>query len=70
MKAITHGWVVINPKHPSTGNEIVAEYTFARTRKESINLFVEGSSATWKLWRTEWNFQVVKAKCTIETFTK
>lgn len=67
MKSITHGWVVINPKHPSSGNEIICERTFARTRSKSIELFIEGTTMDWKHWRTKWNFRAVRAKCTIET---
>lgn len=70
MKTITHGWVVINSKHPTTGKEVVSDFSFARTRKGAINQFVEGSSASWKYWRAKWNFRVIKAKCTIETLNQ
>lgn len=67
MKSITHGWVVINPKHPSTGREMQIDSSFSKTRKESIKLFIQDSEADWKYWRNKYNYRVVKAKITIET---
>ena len=68
MKSITHGWVVINQKHPNTGYEMVVDSSFARSRSQAIKNFISGSSADWKYWREKWNYRVIKAKSTIEPF--
>lgn len=70
MKSVIHGWVVVNPKHPNTGKEMLVDSSFARTRTEAINKFIEGSSKDWKFWRNKWNYRVIKAKISIEPFYK
>jgi len=60
------GWVVMNPKHPHSGKELIIGDTFAFTKRESIIRFLLMSSFTWEYVHKELNYKAVKAVCTIE----
>jgi hypothetical protein len=65
MKAQEKGWVVINNDHPAGLEPYIVSSTFACTRKKSISLFIDRSNASWRYWRSKYNFQCVKAESCI-----
>jgi len=65
MQETTNGWVVITHNHGRTKREFMVTSTFARTRKESIQLFISGSGEGWKYLFRKFNYRCVKATSTI-----
>lgn len=69
MKNKQSGWVIKNDNHPTGTKPFIIASTFRYTRKECIKDFLIGTCKDWKYWRSEWNFECVKATQTVEILT-
>ena len=68
MKHTEQGWVVIQPNHPKTGSRYINAPTFAYTRSAAIESFVEDTSLSWRQWKSQYSFRVVRATQKIEAY--
>ncbi len=68
MRHEKHGWVVQNTDHPNTSFDFMNDNTFAYTKKEAIEKFIEGSGKPWKHWHDKLNYRCVRATMTIVTY--
>ena len=48
-----NGWVIMN-------DYLVCYWTFANTRKESIEIFMNSLSGSWRWWKRNYKYRCVK----------
>ena len=63
------GWVIMTPCHPMGNVPVVRWETFRPTREEAISVFIEGTSLSWRQWKKQFGFVLVRASADIRIST-